>query len=324
MLLDETELHFGIAAKIPMAFSRRRAPPAPDRAGGAALRSRRLERPVTQPVTCVLPTPQSQTLPASYAASRAGCPARPRPASALARCSPERATASRLNSAVNSRRVFVAIERLSRPRRGLAELSAGSAEDQIIGFADDGSAAPAQNQPRDPAWVDGRRGLVAVAQAASPLPSAQAAPRLPGRADPDRWQRALLVRGSRRAMYLARLHRPPGPASRAGGQACATGRLMQLLFVPSESCFSYFEALQGYLETHRSGASVRFRQEAGGLAASRRAPGRLLLRQALGVPGSEEGRQGWSGHDPVRSRPGRAQYRDLVRQLEPGNQRQSR
>jgi hypothetical protein len=30
----------------------------------------------------------------------------------------------------------------------------------------------------------------------------------------------------------------------------ATGRLMQLRFVPSESAFTYFEALQGYLETH--------------------------------------------------------------------------
>ena len=30
----------------------------------------------------------------------------------------------------------------------------------------------------------------------------------------------------------------------------ATGRLMQLRFVPSESAFAYFEALQGYLETH--------------------------------------------------------------------------
>jgi transposase len=30
----------------------------------------------------------------------------------------------------------------------------------------------------------------------------------------------------------------------------ATGRLMQLRFVPSESTFAYFEALQGYLEAH--------------------------------------------------------------------------
>ena len=30
----------------------------------------------------------------------------------------------------------------------------------------------------------------------------------------------------------------------------ATGRLMQLRFVPSESAFTYFEALKGYLETH--------------------------------------------------------------------------
>ena len=30
----------------------------------------------------------------------------------------------------------------------------------------------------------------------------------------------------------------------------ASGRLMQLRFVPSESAFAYFEALQGYLETH--------------------------------------------------------------------------
>jgi Homeodomain-like domain len=36
----------------------------------------------------------------------------------------------------------------------------------------------------------------------------------------------------------------------------ATGRLMQLRFVPSESAFSYFEALRGYLETH--GCPVAF------------------------------------------------------------------
>jgi hypothetical protein len=30
----------------------------------------------------------------------------------------------------------------------------------------------------------------------------------------------------------------------------ATGRLMQLRFVASESAFACFEALQGYLETH--------------------------------------------------------------------------
>src|SRR4051812_43162274 len=36
----------------------------------------------------------------------------------------------------------------------------------------------------------------------------------------------------------------------------ATGRLMQLRFVPSESAFTYFEALQGYLETH--GCPVAF------------------------------------------------------------------
>ena len=36
----------------------------------------------------------------------------------------------------------------------------------------------------------------------------------------------------------------------------ATGRLMQLRFVPSESAFSYFEALRGYLEAH--GCPVAF------------------------------------------------------------------
>ena len=36
----------------------------------------------------------------------------------------------------------------------------------------------------------------------------------------------------------------------------ATGRLMQLRFVPSESAFTYFEALQGYLEIH--GCPVAF------------------------------------------------------------------
>jgi Winged helix-turn helix len=36
----------------------------------------------------------------------------------------------------------------------------------------------------------------------------------------------------------------------------ATGRLMQLRFVPSESAFAYFEALKGYLETH--GCPVAF------------------------------------------------------------------
>lgn len=36
----------------------------------------------------------------------------------------------------------------------------------------------------------------------------------------------------------------------------ATGRLMRLLFVPSESAFAYFEALRGYLEAH--GCPVAF------------------------------------------------------------------
>jgi hypothetical protein len=36
----------------------------------------------------------------------------------------------------------------------------------------------------------------------------------------------------------------------------ATGRLMRLLFAPSESTFAYFEALRGYLEAH--GCPVAF------------------------------------------------------------------
>ena len=66
----------------------------------------------------------------------------------------------------------------------------------------------------------------------------------------------------------------------------ATGRLMQLRFVASESAFSYFEALQGYLEAR--GRPVAF----------------YSLRQALGVPGRQDGGEGRPGHDPVRPSPG--------------------
>ncbi|SDA97658.1 Winged helix-turn helix [Sinorhizobium sp. NFACC03] len=61
----------------------------------------------------------------------------------------------------------------------------------------------------------------------------------------------------------------------------ATGKLMQLRFVRSESAFSYFEALELYLKAWCSS--------------------RLLFRQAFGVPGCEEGCQGRPGHDPIRA-----------------------
>jgi hypothetical protein len=60
----------------------------------------------------------------------------------------------------------------------------------------------------------------------------------------------------------------------------ATGRLMQLQFVSSESTVSYFEALRSYLENARM-------------------PGRLLLGQAYGVSHRQARRQGWSGHETV-------------------------
>ncbi len=61
----------------------------------------------------------------------------------------------------------------------------------------------------------------------------------------------------------------------------ATSRLMQLRFVPSESTASYFEALDGYLKTHGC-------------------PRRLLLGQALRVPGEQGRSQGWRGNHAVR------------------------
>ena len=79
----------------------------------------------------------------------------------------------------------------------------------------------------------------------------------------------------------------------------ATGRLMQLRFVRSESAFSYFEALELYLQA----------------ITARRC---LLFRQAFGVPGGEEGCQGWPGHDPVRACALRAKHRDSLRKFEPG------
>src|SRR4051794_21920730 len=61
---------------------------------------------------------------------------------------------------------------------------------------------------------------------------------MPGRAGPDRRQRASLVRGPRRSLHLLVFIDD------------ATSRLMQLRFVPSETTFSYFEALEGHLGAH--------------------------------------------------------------------------
>ena len=79
----------------------------------------------------------------------------------------------------------------------------------------------------------------------------------------------------------------------------ATGRLMRLLFVPS-------------------GERLRLFRGPRGLPRGAWPPGRLLLRQAFGLPRRPQGAQGRPGHDPVRPGPGRAEHRDPVRQLQPG------
>ena len=130
-------------------------------------------------------------------------------------------------------------------------------------------------------------GLWLSAQQRRALPSAAAAPRGLGRAGADRRQRASLVRGSRRAMHPAGVHRRcDRPADAAALRAVG-------------ECLCLFRGLAG-------------------LSRDAWLPGRLLQRQAFGVPRRQEGSQGRSGHDPVRPGVGRAQHRDPVRQFEPG------
>src|SRR5277367_6750476 len=79
----------------------------------------------------------------------------------------------------------------------------------------------------------------------------------------------------------------------------ATSRLMQLRFVPSESTNSYFEVLQGYLETH--GCPVAFYSD-------KHSVFRVLRRDAKGGQGMTQ----------VRPSSGGAEHRDPLRQLQPG------
>jgi hypothetical protein len=63
-------------------------------------------------------------------------------------------------------------------------------------------------------------------------------PGLRGRADPDRRNGALVVRGPGATMHPTRLYRD------------ASSRLMHRQFVESESTFDYFAATWAYLERH--------------------------------------------------------------------------
>ena len=178
-------------------------------------------------------------------------------------------------------------------QRRCSRLCGGARSRAICGFRSDaggreaGRARWADGVARDVAQMDVGGWHLAVAQAAPDVPSAAAAARSLWRAGADRRFRASLVRGSW------------DPCSLLVFIDDATGKLMQLRFVRSESAFSYFEALELYLK------------------ASRRAGG-VLFRQAFGVPGGEEGCQGRPGHDAVRPGALRAKHRDSLRKFEPG------
>jgi hypothetical protein len=60
---------------------------------------------------------------------------------------------------------------------------------------------------RDTAQVDGRRGSVAVSEAAQKLPPATPQTRELWRVDPDRRQRSSLVRGARSSLFAVSVHR---------------------------------------------------------------------------------------------------------------------
>ncbi len=78
----------------------------------------------------------------------------------------------------------------------------------------------------------------------------------------------------------------------------ATSKLMQLRFVPSESTSSYFEALQGYLESH--GCPVAFYSDK-----------HSVFRVNRDAPRGPR-------HDAVRPCAGRVEHRDPLRELQPG------
>jgi hypothetical protein len=78
----------------------------------------------------------------------------------------------------------------------------------------------------------------------------------------------------------------------------ATGRLMQLRFVASESAFAYFEALQGYLATH--GRPVAFYSD-------KHSVFRVARKDAKGGQGMTQFSRALAEH-----------HRNTVRQFEPG------
>lgn len=77
----------------------------------------------------------------------------------------------------------------------------------------------------------------------------------------------------------------------------ATGKLMQLRFVRSESAFSYFEALELYFKNH----PVAFYSD-------KHSVFRVAKKDAKGRP----------GHDPVRACAFRAKHRDSSCKFKPG------
>ena len=124
MLLDEGERHLGISAKMPIAFLGRRAPCASGRVHAADGLSRPPGLTVKQPGSRMrlpvnlLPAAVGSHLSAPCATAsawRVGSRVRPRSASVGRPLLSSRATASRLNSGVNSRLVF-AIKHLPRPQ----------------------------------------------------------------------------------------------------------------------------------------------------------------------------------------------------------------
>jgi hypothetical protein len=154
------------------------------------------------------------------------------------------------------------------------------------GRRDAGGATRAQGLARDSAQVDGRGWALVVARTAPKVPPAAPATGMLWRARPDRRLRAPLVRGPRRSLHPARLHR---------------------------RC-----------DRHADGAAVRHIREhvqllrrPGKLSGTAWPPGRLLQRQALGLS-RPEAQPAHDWHDPVRAGAGRAEHRDSLREQQPG------
>src|SRR5450759_1255333 len=131
---------------------------------------------------------------------------------------------------------------------------------------------------------DGRRIMEGSPRAVEACSPTEVSPGLRGRADPDRRIGALVVRGPRATMHPARLHRRCH--QQADASAVCREREHLRLFCS---------------DTGLSGAPW----QAGG----------VLLRQARGVPGQQEGcgRRRW--HDPVRPGSACAEHRHHLRQL---------